>query len=148
MMILVRTKRRQAKIRQKSDAFLARRRDYIRNTKPVKAEMNALGTALTGSAFADDWQLGGGKNISLCCSSKRYIIEAVVSHHANSHGVSFMEFVSAKEKSEEWGISLRRVQKFCEQGRVHGVQRLGKIWLIPKEAERPADLRYSANKQD
>jgi len=59
-----------------------------------------------------------------------------------------MEFVSAKEKAKEWSISLRRVQKFCEQGRIDGVQRLGKIWLIPKDAPRPADLRYSANKQE
>jgi hypothetical protein len=58
-----------------------------------------------------------------------------------------MEFVSAKDKAEEWQISLRRVQKFCEQGRIGGVQRLGKIWLIPKDAERPVDLRYSNNKR-
>lgn len=57
-----------------------------------------------------------------------------------------MEYVSAKEKAEEWDLSLRRVQKFCEQGRIEGVRRLGKIWLIPKDAERPIDLRYSANK--
>lgn len=59
-----------------------------------------------------------------------------------------MEFVSAKEKSEEWGLSLRRVQIFCEQGRIDGVQRLGKIWVIPKDAERPADLRYSKNRKE
>ena len=58
-----------------------------------------------------------------------------------------MEFVSAKDKAEEWQISLRRVQKFCEHGRIDGIQRLGKIWLIPKNAERPADLRYSDNKR-
>jgi len=57
-----------------------------------------------------------------------------------------MEFVSAKDKAEEWGISIRRVQKFCEQGRIDGVQRLGKIWVIPKEASRPVDLRYSDSK--
>lgn len=59
-----------------------------------------------------------------------------------------MDFVSAKEKSDEWGISLRRVQKLCEESRIEGVQRLGKVWLIPKKAGRPADLRYSANKQE
>lgn len=59
-----------------------------------------------------------------------------------------MEFVSAKDKAEEWQISLRRVQKFCEQGRIGSVQRLGKIWLIPKNAERPVDLRYSDNKRE
>jgi hypothetical protein len=58
-----------------------------------------------------------------------------------------MDYVTAKEKSEEWGISLRRVQLFCEQGRIEGVSRMGKIWIIPKDAERPSDMRYSTNKQ-
>ena len=57
-----------------------------------------------------------------------------------------MEFLSAKETAQEWGISLRRVQKLCEQNRIHGVQRLGKIWLIPKEANRPSDMRYTVSK--
>ena len=59
-----------------------------------------------------------------------------------------MEFVSAKDKAEEWNISIRRVQKFCEEGRIDGVERLGKIWLIPKNAQRPADLRYSDNNRE
>ena len=54
-----------------------------------------------------------------------------------------MDYVTAKEKSEEWSISLRRVQLFCEQGRIEGVSRMGKIWIIPKDAKRPTDLRYS-----
>ena len=57
-----------------------------------------------------------------------------------------MEFLSAKETAQEWGISLRRVQKLCEQNRIHGVQRLGKIWLIPIEATRPSDRRYTVSK--
>lgn len=58
-----------------------------------------------------------------------------------------MDFVTAKEKSAEWNISLRRVQLFCEQGRIEGVQRLGKVWVIPKDAKRPSDRRYTINKQ-
>ena len=58
-----------------------------------------------------------------------------------------MDYVTAKEKSEEWGISLRRVQVFCEEGRIEGVSRMGKIWIIPKDAAKPADKRYRENKQ-
>lgn len=58
-----------------------------------------------------------------------------------------MDFVTAKEKAAEWNISLRRVQLFCEQGRIEGVQRLGKVWVIPKDAKRPSDRRYTINKQ-
>lgn len=57
-----------------------------------------------------------------------------------------MDFVTAKEKAAEWDISLRRVQLFCEQGRIEGVQRLGKVWVIPKDAKRPTDRRYTINK--
>jgi len=57
-----------------------------------------------------------------------------------------MDYVTPKEKAVEWSISLRRVQLFCEQGRITGVQRLGKIWVIPKDAKRPLDKRYSVNR--
>ena len=57
-----------------------------------------------------------------------------------------MDFVTAKEKAEEWSISLRRVQLFCEQGRIEGIHRLGKVWAIPKNAKRPCDKRYTIHK--
>lgn len=57
-----------------------------------------------------------------------------------------MDFVTAKEKAEEWNISLRRVQLFCEQGRIVGIHRFGKVWAIPREAKRPYDRRYTTNK--
>ena len=37
-----------------------------------------------------------------------------------------MEYITAKEAAIKWGISERRVQLLCEQGRIIGVQRLGK----------------------
>ena len=36
-----------------------------------------------------------------------------------------MEYITAKEAAEKWGISQRRVQVLCEQGRVDGAKRLG-----------------------
>ena len=59
-----------------------------------------------------------------------------------------MDFVTAKEKAEEWGISLRRVQRFCEQDRIAGIRRLGKVWAIPRDARRPCDRRYTVHKSD
>ncbi len=52
-----------------------------------------------------------------------------------------MEYITAKEAAERWNISQRRVQVLCEQGRVSGAVRLGWAWAIPKEADKPADLR-------
>ena len=48
-----------------------------------------------------------------------------------------MEYVTPKDKSAEWGISQRRVEVLCESGRVLGAYRLGRVWAIPKEAEKP-----------
>lgn len=52
-----------------------------------------------------------------------------------------MDYITAKEAAEKWGISQRRVQLLCEQGRVAGAVRLGWAWAIPKEADKPADAR-------
>ena len=52
-----------------------------------------------------------------------------------------MEFMSAREAADKWGLSVRRVQVLCEQGRVDGVERLGNVWLISKSAEKPLDGR-------
>jgi len=54
-----------------------------------------------------------------------------------------MEYITAKEAATKWGISERRVQVLCEQGRIEGVQRLGKAWAIPENALKPLDKRKS-----
>ena len=56
-----------------------------------------------------------------------------------------MEYIAAKQAAERWGISLRRVQKLCSEGRIPGVHRVGRVWLIPRDAEKPADARRRAN---
>lgn len=52
-----------------------------------------------------------------------------------------MEYITAKQAGVKWGISERRVQLLCEQERIAGVQRLGKAWAIPKDSEKPIDMR-------
>lgn len=52
-----------------------------------------------------------------------------------------MDYISAKEAAQKWGISERRVQVLCEQGRIEGIARLGKSWAIPKDAKKPSDDR-------
>ena len=52
-----------------------------------------------------------------------------------------MDYISIAEAAEKWGISRRRVQVLCAQGRIQGLERLGKTWAIPKDAEKPADGR-------
>ena len=52
-----------------------------------------------------------------------------------------MDYMNAKEAADKWGLSVRRAQVLCEQGRVDGVERLGNVWLIPKSSEKPLDGR-------
>ncbi len=52
-----------------------------------------------------------------------------------------MEYMSCPEAAKKWGISERRVQKLCEEKRIPGTSKIGYMWLIPKDAEKPADGR-------
>ena len=52
-----------------------------------------------------------------------------------------LEFISAPEAAKKWGISERRVQKLCEDNGIPGVKKFSRMWLIPKDAEKPADKR-------
>ena len=51
------------------------------------------------------------------------------------------EYIALKEMAESWGISVRRVQTLCANGRIEGAVRQGRDWMIPKNATRPIDAR-------
>lgn len=53
-----------------------------------------------------------------------------------------MEYITAKEAAEKWGISQRRVQVLCTQGKIEGAKRLGWAWAIPQNADKPKDKRF------
>lgn len=55
-------------------------------------------------------------------------------------------FITLKEASDEWGISERRIRTLCANGRIDGASKLGTIWAIPKEAQKPKDLRIKSGK--
>ena len=55
--------------------------------------------------------------------------------------MKMLEYISAPEAAKRWGISERRVQKLCEENRIPGVAKFSRMWLIPKDAEKPADGR-------
>lgn len=52
-----------------------------------------------------------------------------------------MDVMSVKEAAAQWNLSERWIQKLCEEGRIEGVQRFGRSWMIPKSAKKPHDLR-------
>lgn len=53
-----------------------------------------------------------------------------------------MEYLTTVEMSAKWNISPRRIGMLCADGRIDGVVKKGKTWLIPSDAEKPADARY------
>ncbi len=52
-----------------------------------------------------------------------------------------MDFISVQEASIKWSISERRIQKLCEENRIPGITKFSRIWIIPKDAEKPVDRR-------
>ena len=44
-----------------------------------------------------------------------------------------------KECAAEWGISKKRVQIYCAEGRIKGAFKFGQYWLIPKDAQKPPE---------
>ncbi len=56
------------------------------------------------------------------------------------------EYMTVQDAAKLWEISERRIQKLCEEKRIDGVVRLSRVWLIPKDAKKPADGRLKAIK--
>ena len=52
-------------------------------------------------------------------------------------------YLTIKEIAEKWGVTRRRVQTLCSQGRIPGATRFGHEWAIPADVERPTDGRVT-----
>ena len=52
-----------------------------------------------------------------------------------------MEFMSAREAADKWGISQRRVAVLCSENRIANATMVGNMWIIPTTAEKPIDAR-------
>ena len=55
-------------------------------------------------------------------------------------------YIKIQEAAEKWGISERRINTLCLQGRIDGAVKFGTTWAIPSEAERPADARVKTGR--
>ena len=55
-------------------------------------------------------------------------------------------FITVKEATEKWNIGVRRVNTLCLEGRIPGVSKLGNVWAIPVDAEKPTDERIKSGK--
>lgn len=57
-----------------------------------------------------------------------------------------MDYMTVREAAEKWGITERWVQKLCDEGKIRGAVRSSRVWLIPKDAEKPKDKRRKSEK--
>ena len=57
-----------------------------------------------------------------------------------------MDYLSIRETSEKWGIGVRRITVLCSTGRIQGAERIGNMWVIPKNAEKPKDARVKSGR--
>lgn len=56
-------------------------------------------------------------------------------------------YLSIREAAEKWGVSERRVNQYCSEGRIPGAQRFGISWAIPDSASKPSDPRKNKNRE-
>lgn len=52
-----------------------------------------------------------------------------------------MEYMNTKQAANLWGVSERRVRKLCSEGQIEGAKRMGRVWLIPNDTQKPSDQR-------
>lgn len=52
-------------------------------------------------------------------------------------------YMTIKEAAIEWGVTPRRIQVLCAEGRIEGAMKLGRDWAIPVDADKPVDKRVT-----
>ncbi len=49
-----------------------------------------------------------------------------------------MELITVKQAAEKWGVTPRRVQSLCKEGKIKGATRWERTWMIPAHAVLPS----------
>lgn len=57
-----------------------------------------------------------------------------------------MDFITIKEASYNWGLSVRRIQTLCNDDQIDGAVKFSGVWAIPKKAKKPIDHRIKTGK--
>lgn len=47
-----------------------------------------------------------------------------------------MEYLTTVEMSEKWNITLRKIGVLCSKGRMDGVIKKEKTWIIPADSKK------------
>ena len=46
-----------------------------------------------------------------------------------------------EDLANEWGLTVRRVQYLCQEGRIEGAVKKGRQWLLPADVKKPERLK-------
>lgn len=52
-----------------------------------------------------------------------------------------MNYMDVKTAASKWELTERRITTLCRDGRIEGAKKEGGVWLVPKDAQKPADGR-------
>ena len=52
-----------------------------------------------------------------------------------------MNMITVKQAAEKWGVTPRRVQALCKEGKIKGAQRWERTWMIPAHAVLPSTAK-------
>lgn len=55
-------------------------------------------------------------------------------------------YLTIKEISKKWGLTVRRIQKMCLDGEIPGASKFGTVWCIPENTEKPIDKRIKTGR--
>lgn len=58
-----------------------------------------------------------------------------------------MNYIKVSQVAEKWGLSARRVRILCQENKIEGVIRKGNLYMIPENAQKPADGRRKTSRR-
>ena len=56
-----------------------------------------------------------------------------------------VEMMTINDAVKQWGISKSMLARLCREGRIVGVQKIKGLWMIPADAQYPADARVRSH---
>ena len=55
-------------------------------------------------------------------------------------------YKTVSDLAVQWNLKPRTIQIMCAQGKIDGATKVGNMWVIPENTEKPMDLRIKSGK--
>ena len=55
-------------------------------------------------------------------------------------------YITASEIAKKWKVNPRTIQVMCSKVKIKKKKKIGNMWMIPTETERPVDKRVKSGK--